>query len=520
MFTVFLSGCSGTAKVKNSEVPKETSSPAKTSKLSESPITYKWLISENPNYPCKNDSPIFKYYEEKTNVKIDFVSIPNANYTEKYNILLSSNDVTDISYPKKANVYGPKGTFLKLNDLIEKYAENGKKYILSNKAKPFLLSSDGGIYVFQTIYEDKGDRLTYAWSYRQDILNKLGLKEPTTPDEWYNVLKKVKEAYPNMIPLSYEKSAWRWDNIAGSFNVTVGMILNPTTDKFEFSPGTDNSKAAIEWFGKLYKEKLLDAEYFVNAKKDFDQKITSGKLFAWCEWATDSSNYTKNIRAGGQNDAVVNVAVPFKTSYGANLLSTATYVASDNVAALSPKIKNPETAIKFLDYIGFSKEGVAALNFGVPGVHWNMESYGPDYTDTELDKVIKGESGPWQLGYNNRMPRISLKAIFPEAGKKKDVKDDEYQKLLKAYKQKLEPYLRDTDPPAVGAFMSNEQNDRSTEILTNCTTISEEYRSKFITGNEPLSNWTKFTDQLKKNNVAELEKIYNDAYVKYKAAIK
>jgi len=216
----------------------------------------------------------------------------------------------------------------------------------------------------------------------------------------------------------------------------------------------------------------------------------------------------------------VNVAVPFKTSYGANLLSTATYVASDNVAALSPKIKNPETAIKFLDYIGFSKEGVAALNFGVPGVHWNMESYGPDYTDTELDKVIKGESGPWQLGYNNRMPRISLKAIFPEAGKKKDVKDDEYQKLLKAYKQKLEPYLRDTDPPAVGAFMSNEQNDRSTEILTNCTTISEEYRSKFITGNEPLSNWTKFTDQLKKNNVAELEKIYNDAYVKYKAAIK
>lgn len=512
-----LGGCQ--SKTVAPEPQPNLNGSAKGTLLSEKPVTFQWMISEHPNYPLQNDNPIFKTFEEKTNVKIEFLAVPAAGYTEKYNIMLSSNSVPDLSWAKdQATVYGPKGMFLKLNDLIDKHGVNMKKYVLDPAVKPNVAAADGGVYSILCFNTDNMDRVQYGWHYREDILNKLGLKEPTTYGEWYEVLKKVKSAYPDMIPFTMRKEDWKWNAANASYHTGNTIILNPFTDKFEYAPITARSKEAVEWYTKLYKEGLLDKEFFTNAKKDFDQKVNTGRVFGFAaEWFNVGTGAMRNARKEGLNDIVFNVAPPPKTSYGPAVIAAGDYVDRTNCVALSSKIKNPEVAVKFIDYIGFTAEGLAILNFGVEGQHWKMESYGPDYTDDELKLVTEGKSGSWQLGFNDRIPRLSRTNFYKEAGKKGTQSEDPIDKKAVANQQKLLKYLPEKPTPVLDAFFDDKARADIKEINSVVDTLWNEYRVKFIVGTEPLTNWDKLVSQMKKNRVEELEKIYNDAYTKYKA---
>jgi len=91
------------------------------------------------------------------------------------------------------------GMFLAVSDYMDQIP-NFSKYVQENPEIKRLYI-DGKLYRFPVGVQNHV-QLTQAPVIRTDILQKLNLAVPTTFDELYAVLKKMKEAYPDSYPFS------------------------------------------------------------------------------------------------------------------------------------------------------------------------------------------------------------------------------------------------------------------------------------------------------------------------------
>src|SRR5699024_6906524 len=67
-----------------------------------------------------------KWYEEKTGVKVNWEVVPEEGVEEQLNLILTSGDYPDVIMDmpvttSQMRIYGEKGVFLSLNNLIEDY---------------------------------------------------------------------------------------------------------------------------------------------------------------------------------------------------------------------------------------------------------------------------------------------------------------------------------------------------------------------------------------------------------------
>ncbi len=75
-----------------------------------------------------NGQALSQKTEEVTNIHIDWIAIPSSGWTERKNLMLATGDLPDI-FDAQLNAddltrYGPDGTFIPMQDLIDKYAPN------------------------------------------------------------------------------------------------------------------------------------------------------------------------------------------------------------------------------------------------------------------------------------------------------------------------------------------------------------------------------------------------------------
>lgn len=492
------------------------------------PVEYTYMIAENPNYKLSQDGEVLKYLEEKTNVHIVYQTVPNESYTEKYNTLLASGNVPDISAARQAYRYGPQGLFLNITDYLD-YAPNFKKILEDPKYYPYLVCADGGVYHMPSITAKKNGQAQYTINYRGDILEELGLKEPEDEDGWYELFKAVKAKYPDMIPLSFPKDDWRFASAFPGYYISDTMTYDEGAKKWIYSPVTENYKAAISFAHKLYSEKLLDPEFISMTKNDLDQKIYSGKAFAGVTniWAGMSGDMTKKIQEAGLKNAAIAESAPWGTPFGDRIVTSSQPVYPYNdvhTVSFSAKIKNPEIAVAFMDYASYSQEGSLMLEYGIEGKHWTMTDHGPDYTTSEqISMRINKESVTTNLGISDRWPRfMAAETWFSDPlknWKAESVKLDKYVAISEAVGEKMAPFLDKRIIPPITLYFDEAQVERVGELETILKTIFYEYRVKFITGKLDLSEWDKMTAALKDNGYEELTAIYNDAQAKANATL-
>ena len=121
--------------------------------------------------------------------------MPEANYDEKYSVVIGSRNLPDMMRTKLINAkrFGAEGAFLPLEKLID---QNTKvlKTLLTKDIRKDLAAADGHIYCIPTLQEL---RLSVGWVVRGDWLQKLGLQEPQTLDEFYNMLVAFRDKDPD-----------------------------------------------------------------------------------------------------------------------------------------------------------------------------------------------------------------------------------------------------------------------------------------------------------------------------------
>ncbi|TCL76500.1 putative aldouronate transport system substrate-binding protein [Hydrogenispora ethanolica] len=312
----------------------------------------------------------------KLGIKVKFVPVPRAQEMQKLPTMLAAGNAPDIifSYDKALyNLYLKNGALLDYTDYINKYGRNIKKYF--SKTDLALGASKGRIYslVYRSV------PVADTTFIRKDWLNKLGLKEPTTPAEFYNVLKAFKEKDPGKVGDRLVPFA-----LPSAPNYPFGMwyaVLMPGFLKQAPSPERMQEAALPLWpetenclrfMNKLYNEKLLSDQFLLDKDEVlFRQKFVRGEIGAFVHfphWPYHSAygnmyeNLNKNI-----SDARLVATFPWTANPKNNLYEIIRCYPFGYMWYSPRNAKHPDLVVKYLDWMA-SSEATNVNWFGLPGI--------------------------------------------------------------------------------------------------------------------------------------------------------
>lgn len=409
MGTLTLAGCGSpkeTAEVKNTSDSGKTTEATETDTVA-SAYELKWLKAQDislPYDPAKD--AVKKAIEAKLNIKIIPEMVDVQQYKTKLNLKMASSDIPDVTridFADDFQKYAQQGAFVDLTDMInEKDTPNIWKEVpreVFEQAKV-----NGRIY---GIPYQGGPGAGYRWDLviRKDDLDQAGASVPKTLDEYYAVLKKVKEQHPDVIPLGgYTSQIGQvkfannsFDNVFGAFGVTPGFFTE-TDGKFSNYDIDPRMRDALLFLQNMYREGLIDKEFSTIKEEQLRAKIFSGKVFSWMGWWSTASDYDTQIETNeliksgklAKDGSLPNQAEePFKY-----LALTGSLVGTDGSAvapmgapfsqmnAISAKTKDPKRVLSIIED-SLSEENQMLTVWGIEGQDYNIVD-GKLKTNTEL----------------------------------------------------------------------------------------------------------------------------------------
>lgn len=342
------------------------------------PTTITAILDSDMLMPTADgQSAILDEFKKETGITLSVIAPSHNQYTEKLNLQFASGDVPDV-----VEVTG--------NNYVQ-YATNGALYDMtslingSSVYKTMDQSQINAIKVKNKLYAIPWAKGSGTVTYiRQDWLDKLGLKVPTTYDEFTNMLK----AFVNNDPDGDGKADTIGLTAAGLIYGDSKQPSDATMYLPEFYQGASpdfevkNGKwvdgftqsDTIEAFKRLqsaYKEGLIDKEIVTNTTSTCRDKWNAGKVGVFNYWA---GTWVAN------SEDAVKKSVPSAKLTVINPIKGATYLQRGPLTlAMSSKCKNPSGVFKyFFEYVHDGKVDGGTMLFahGVKGFHYSVDSNG------------------------------------------------------------------------------------------------------------------------------------------------
>ncbi len=460
-----------------------------------------------------NESPLGVAWTTNTGAKIHFDQPINAG-AEALNTLLASGQLPDImvtdlkSAPGGVQKMVDDGVIIELDEYIDAYAPNFKKYLEEHPDVDKDIKSDDGHYYYLPFV--RGDERLVAsegLALRKDMLDKAGLDVPTTIDEWTEVLRAFKKQGADA---PFSSSNFVFDEFAngffsGAYDVALNWYVDNGTVKFGFME--DAAVDAFKLYKSWYDEGLLDRN--IVSVADLDGQIFQGETAAAVMWAGSGMGKYMNAKPSPEFDLVAAPSPVLKEGDVSRFGYKGFLYGGTNNAYITTACKNIELAMRFIDY-NFSEAGHNLMNFGIEGESFNWVDGYPQYTE----KILKNDEGK---SISEAMkPYLLASASFP------GVQDYRY---LEQY------YQLQCQKDAVGIWsqcegnttrlpniiFTPEESERLAAIQVNIDTCAQEWAFKFITGTKPLEDVDKMKAELVTFGVEEALDIYQAAYDRYEA---
>lgn len=331
---------------------------------------------------------------EDHNVEVEFVKVPRWTEVEEINNLLAAGTAPDIcvtySFPT-IQTYADMGGVLDLSGYVDDYKGDlpnlwdwlGETNIYWDKDPV-----DGHIWAIEGKLATSNRINTFV---RKDWLDKLGLKEPTTTEEFEAMLVAFKDNASTllgadadkMIPYSVSYDVgWRAATLIESF------IDPDITDKEYYVNGFDDrkltqngTKEAVRLLNKWYNDGLMWDNFALYGSGDTteDDNMKAGYVGAFTHnWDYPFRNGTDSINANLQRnvgeDAEFVAVDPFTDSKGGHTKYVSS-TAGDRKIFFPTTNDEPLASMLYLDWIS-QPEHIEYLQIGDEGVTHNKHESG------------------------------------------------------------------------------------------------------------------------------------------------
>ncbi|MGF7400582.1 extracellular solute-binding protein [Thermoanaerobacterium thermosaccharolyticum] len=363
---------------------KTNSSTANTSKTnnstnSQKPFTITMMVSSYFPDPAPSDSPVLKEMEKYTNTNVEINFVPNSSYNDKVNTILASGDLPmallvyqitpSIVNAAKAGAFWEIGPYL-------------KDYPNLSKANPTVLwntSIDGKIF---SIYRGR-DLGRNGIIIRKDWLDNLGLQEPKTVDDFYNVLRAFtyndpdKDGKNDTYGMIVTKYSGPFDIIQTWFGAPNGWG-DDGSGKLVPAFFTDAYMKGLQFLRKIAKEGLINPDFASVDPGKWDDFYVNDKAGVKVDVLDDASRLQTKFDTAGKKanwDVLQSVEGPDGEM---RTLATSGY---NGVFLISKKSVKTEADLKkvlaFFDKLG-DKKMQDLLGYGIEGRHYNLKDGGID----------------------------------------------------------------------------------------------------------------------------------------------
>jgi len=451
---------------------------------------------------------IVKKIVDNAGITVDWQLLPPQNYADAVSPRLASGiDLPDIVYmPDQDQLmkYIKGGLVIPIDDLYEKYGVNLKKLYEQNPdIKASLTAPDGHMYYVPQRVLTKNYMPLFMVNQRW--LDAVGLKDPTTLDEFTDMLRKFKTGDPNKngkadeIPMSLDPKF-----LPMAFGPVFGMDLYnqfyaDDAGKVHFGYYEPAYKEYLTYLNGLYKEGLLPVD-FASTTADqvtsrFSQNVT-GVTFNF-SWYT-SMVYSPLFKDYDPNVPLIKGIAPLKGPHGDQFYVGRTPVSG--IFGITKNAKDPELAFKFLDYAS-GEEAQTYYTWGIEGVTYEVKDGKKEFTEQgkNNDFIQKLGIGPVNLPISQSTESTDV-MVAPWHAKI----DKELEKYIKA--------------PFPFVYALPEEASVDSQYMPDITTYVEEMHYKFITGQESLDNFDKYIATLKKMNIEKVIEVRQAQYDRYQAA--
>ncbi|MDL2228891.1 extracellular solute-binding protein [Treponema sp. OttesenSCG-928-L16] len=235
-------------------------------------ITLKFLIASG-YYDLRQDQG-YDVAQRVSGYKIDYEMLSG---TEQLMLIISSGEPYDYVYLNNANynLLMKEGALTDITDILKQHGSNITQAITTVWPATTV---NGRIYAIPSTVAQP-NALQQSIVYRKDLTDKAGISVGTTPDEFYNMLVKIKAAYPDKIPLAVGNDVgiggYFVNNIASAFGLRgLWQEENGVVLPLVKHPGL---KPYMEYMIKLYKAGLIDPEMPALKQSDSQNKWASGQ---------------------------------------------------------------------------------------------------------------------------------------------------------------------------------------------------------------------------------------------------
>ncbi|MDO5424398.1 MAG: extracellular solute-binding protein [Eubacteriales bacterium] len=505
-------------------IPGETVMAEESSGIDHSEeITVTMMTTEAATQQFPSEGYIYDVIKEKFNINLVVDPIPASDYETKISTVLASGDLPDVLggvTSEKIAQYVGTGMFLNLSDYQDIATDYFDLMYADDRVdETKKVEHDGSLYGFQKL-EYYRVPIASMIALRMDLLEEQGIETPTTFEEYYDALLKIKEAHPEMYGFSsrngtnYLIGAFAYAMGTGGFplfQTTRGMYYEPNTDSYIYGPTSENFTRVVEFLRQAYEDGLLDPDYASMSKDDYFAKLSNGTMMSIYDNNSFIGRVYNVALAEIDENAYFDVLEPLENEDGEVRSYRYEKDWPNNNTVISSRTKYPERVVELFNWM-YSEEGMMCTNFGEEGTDYTIADDGTIVTSQELLDAAEGASdvaaavrGTLALGLQGMAQYVDesldaqiTNAIMLEQGEKVTQWTEEGK--ITFYPQW---------PP-----FTTEENSRITEIESNLNNLFNQSIDGFITGRTSMDEWDSFVESLKAQGSEELEQIFNDAYAR------
>ena len=472
------------------------------------PITLTWQTSTSDDYPLDSEGlqKVVDKIAEATNVTIEWVPVPSTDANQVYTTtILSGRDQWPNLMTKDLgtiNEDGVMGAYVDLTPYLkEKMPNVYEKLNAYNRWGDMVNLYSKQIFGVPRVGQNV---CSQSWMIRKDWLDKCGLEEPTTVEEFADCLRVFKEQNPGNAPEGYNYPFIARGNPQSWMSAVFGSWGMNSIYYTEFEDGTmklnlrmDEFRECMEYWHQLYEEGLIDPEVVTGDGNRWTMYMNNSYSGATIDYTVRTQQFTNAERnpsddaiaagvepipdaeligltpltSGDRTNATITCYDPLNTSLAVGIMSSSTD-------------EEIEAAMCLLNYI-YSEEGSELLSWGIDGVSYNgLDSDGnPNWVDDLRDNY----SIPTTAKYGIQ-PSIARPVTQPET-------DLAFPGLAKEAALKNEGHFEKLHSTM---YLPEAESTEHGDIFAQLSTFYIQACSEFLTGVRSLDDagWEQFQQDL------------------------
>ncbi|MBR7041657.1 MAG: extracellular solute-binding protein [Clostridia bacterium] len=358
------------------------------------PIKLTVMASQSAVQPDFSEMYIIPRYDEMTGITVEWQCVSSKVRSEKVSNAISSDDLPDIFF--KCNIsaanlqkYGKAGSIIDLAPYLEEYAPNFLAYAQQNPDVLAAVSTpDGQIFSLPMVADAPATRMAKKLYYNTEWMEKLGLSEPETLDELYDLLYAMRYGDPNgngevdEVPMS-ETTSTLFQIFGGLFGAqnrgthSTEYDIDPETGKVRHIKTSDAFRECLEFMNKCYKDGLIDQECITANDEHIKGLAAQDRLGIY---------FATNLALLAADDAAKFVPAT-RWVDGAIWTVMRSHLHSVGAFVVTKKCENIEAALRWVDYF-YTPEGVIFYHFGDKDITYVENEDGSlSYAAKYLDQI-------------------------------------------------------------------------------------------------------------------------------------